>query len=397
MSRHAVWHRLYPVLVVLSTLVAEVHAQAADPALVSDGGSGKQILSAPRTILDQAAARGFSFQLSFVNDWSKVPDRDKDADGGFGRYSLDLSLTVDGAKTIGWSGTTAFIRLKNHINEFGDTYDDEAQLYSNIDGISRTTLYELWMEHKLLPWLQVKGGKMDASADFASVATGTDFLNSSMGFSPTIMSFPSYPEPQPGIAAFFQPSEKYTAKVAAFRTTNAGTLTLIEPGYAWSRGVNGLPGHINAGYWRLFASLPNFRSEVSSFSQGYYLVSEQSLWQQNLRNKAVRDVSGFLQLGHGNAAVSPITDHVGTGLVLRAPFEQRSKDAVGMGATWVRFSDDPVAGYDRNAELIPESYYKFSLTNKVAVVEDFQLLHHPGGMKAYEDCPVITSRLAISF
>jgi len=30
-------------------------------------------------------------------------------------------------------------------------------------------------------------------------------------------------------------------------------------------------------------------------------------------------------------------------------------------------------------------------------VQDFQFLHHPGGLRANRDCPVITPRLVVSF
>jgi carbohydrate-selective porin OprB len=44
-----------------------------------------------------------------------------------------------------------------------------------------------------------------------------------------------------------------------------------------------------------------------------------------------------------------------------------------------------------------ESYYKVTFNKHIALVQDFQFLRHPGGLRGYGDCPVITPRLVISF
>ena len=320
-----------------------------------------------------------------------------DSTAGFGRYSLDLSLTLDGGKFVGLQGATAFVHLKNHIEEFGSTFDKETEIYSNMDAASRTTLYELWLQQKATSWLQIKGGKIDASTEFAAVPTAADFLNSSMGYSPTIMAFPSYPEPKPGIAASLQFSEKYRLKLGAFATTCSGLLAIVEPAMGWTHGIHGLPGNVGLGYWRLDSTLPRFAGGASSLTQGYYAVVEQSLWRQRLQGENNRMLSGFLQVGHGDSHVSPITHHLGAGLVLRAPFASRPEDGLGVAATWIHFSDDPAAGFDRNTEWVPESYYKISLNKNFALLEDFQYLHHPGGARTYPECPVLTSRFSVSF
>jgi carbohydrate-selective porin OprB len=71
------------------------------------------------------------------------------------------------------------------LEEFGWNHDEAAQVYSNIDAASRTTLYELWFEQKWMAGkVRIKSGKIDANSEFAVVESASDFLNSSMGFSP---------------------------------------------------------------------------------------------------------------------------------------------------------------------------------------------------------------------
>jgi carbohydrate-selective porin OprB len=134
-----------------------------------------------------------------IYDWSKTLHTGQDSGRGFGRYSFDLLAAIDGKKLFGLNGSAAMVRLKHHINVFGETDDGAAQLYSNIDASSRTTLYEIWFEQRLMyDRLRFKAGKIDANTEFAVVQNAGEFLNSSMGYSPTIVTFPPIPSPNRG-------------------------------------------------------------------------------------------------------------------------------------------------------------------------------------------------------
>ncbi|MBW1888858.1 MAG: carbohydrate porin [Deltaproteobacteria bacterium] len=66
-----------------------------------------------------------------------------------------------------------------HVGDF--------QVLSNIDDDDFKQISEFWYKHTLLDdRLWIKLGKMEANADFAFVDNGTEFINSSPGFSPTI-------------------------------------------------------------------------------------------------------------------------------------------------------------------------------------------------------------------
>jgi len=168
-----------------------------------DADAAGKVISQSREWLHVLGNDGITFQGLIVYDWSKTVLREQGTEEGFGRYSFDLSMPVDGRKALGLEGSAGLVRLKSHIRQFGEINDGAAQLPSNIDSCSRTTLYELWLEQRFLSnKLRLKGGKIDANTEFDVVQTAGDFLNSSMGYSPTILAFPTYPEPKPGIAAF---------------------------------------------------------------------------------------------------------------------------------------------------------------------------------------------------
>lgn len=361
--------------------------------------SVKQLASEPHHLRQNLERRGYTLQLQFVQDWSKAARASTDSSAGFGRYSVDFSLGLDGEKILGWKGSSGFARIKHHQREFGEGYDAAAQVYSNIDAQSRTTLYELWLQQSLFGGkARFKFGKVDANTEFAVVQTAADFLNSSMGYSPTIVAFPTYPEPKLGFGAFLQPTTRYALNLGVFRTAGMGTLSLVEPQHNWSLGSQERPGRVSIGYWRLDGDVRGFDVRPSTSTQGVYSILEQSLWRRPLaKPEGERRLSMYFQFGMADAKLSPVTHHVGEGMVLQAPFVSRPQDAVGAAATWVRFSTHPSAGFENSAELVLESYYKFTLTRHIALVQDFQFLHHPGGLRANPDCPVITPRLVAVF
>jgi len=371
----------------------EPSALAAPPDQTSSGSA------TPRQLLHDLNEHGIVPQGVVIYDWSKTLRADQDSGNGFGRYSFDLLVPVDGKKLFGLNGSAAMVRLKHHINVFGETYDGAAQLYSNIDASSRTTLYEIWFEQRLMSdRLRIKAGKIDANTEFAAVQNAGDFLNSSMGYSPTIVTFPTYPEPKPGVAAFMRVRGGYSLGLGVFDAAGSNALSIIEPGRSWNLGKSEHPGRASFGYWRLDGKMTRFDDCVISGAQGFYSVVEQSVLRQPFtQDHGERRASTFLQLGWADGRVSGFTHHVGGGAILEGPLRRRSQDSIGLAATWVRFSSEPKAGFDLQSEFVVESYYKVPFNKHIALVQDFQFLHHPGGLRANRDCPVVTPRLAISF
>lgn len=337
---------------------------------------------------------GVSPQGVMIYDWS-VGLHSEESDTGFGRYSFDLSVPVDGKKLWHLEGSDAMIRLRHHLNNFGSDEVGETQLFSNIDASPRTTLYEAWFEQRLAgDKLRLKAGKIDANTEFATVQTASDFLNSSMGYSPTIVAFPTYPEPKLGFNAFLHPTRNNSFGFGVFQTATAGTLTVVEPARTWNLGDSEKPGRASVGFWRLGGNLTRFDGTNSSGTLGFYSVIEQSLWRPS---RGDHNLSGFLQVGLADGHVSPFAKHVGGGAVLQGTFRKRPQDSIGIAATWVRLSSDPGAAFELPGELVYETYYKASFNKHLAFVQDFQYVRHAGGLREDSDCPVFTPRLMFTF
>lgn len=386
---------------------AGVRADSADPADSSaaiEAASAKQpsqfwLWSEPRLLGHWLDGKGISSHLTLINDWSKNFRGGSSSAGSIDRYSVDVSVTLDDKKAFGWNGGTEFIRFKNHVGEYGGDYVGDAQGFSNIDDVSRTRLYELWFEQKLLAdRLRFKAGKIDANTEFAVVPTAADFLNSSMGYSPTILALPTYPEPQLGFNAFVRPQQHYQIGVGVFHTARDGEMLIVEGARDWRLGERELGGRAAFGVWRLTGPVACFDGDRRAGLQGFYMVAEQSLWSRNRPGPAGQEkLSAFLQYGHASGEVSRFTHHLGGGIVLDSPFAARPHDAIGVGATSGRFTDDPDAGFQEDAELAVELYYKISVRQHIALVPDLQYIHHPGGLRHHRDALVLTPRISISF
>jgi carbohydrate-selective porin OprB len=378
--------------VLLATLSAE--SQKSDNL---DRWSLAQFPSKSNRFREQFETRGFALHGQWVHDWSKVVGYADEASEGLGRYSFDLSLALDTERLHGWRGGTGFVRLKQHQKEFGGEYDLSTQLYSNIDGPSRTTFYEFWLQQSLFDGkLRIKAGKLDANSEFAVVQTASDFLNSSMGFSPTMVGFPAYPDPNLAVAFFLQPHRRFGINLGILRTHDLGAMTIAEPQLNWSSEERELRGHASFGYWRLDRT-PMAGDLGGTSAAGVYAIVEQGIWRGAPLHQAERSLSAHLELGVANSKANIVTHHVGGGFVMQAILASRPKDSMGIAATLARFATAPVSGESNPPELALEIYYKIVLTRNLALIPDSQFFHRPRGAGASQDCLALTPRVSFVF
>ena len=343
--------------------------------------------------------RGISFQYLAVNDLSKAPIGAPGDHDWFGRYSLDLSATVDGEKSMRWKGGTVLLHAKRHAQETGLVNVGVAQAYSNIDADPQTSLYEAWVQQILFAdRLRIKAGRIDANTDFDVVSTAVDFLNSSMGYSPTIMEFPTYPTPQVGAEIAASLGRSFQISAGEFKTSS-GDITLTEAAKAWSVGQDQNAGRASFGIWDLRGPLVRFNGDAIQRFLGFYGVLEQSIWKRSLPNSADKrqNLQTFLQLGTGNGHENPFVCHIGGGTALTAPIRRRAADAAGVAITWVRFASELKPGYDAPNELVVEAYYKLNLSRSLSLITDVQDFQYPGGVRAHTDSLIATPRLVVSF
>lgn len=382
-------------------------AQATDPSsaespskpviLKVSSPKSSSLRSKPQELHRWMDEKGLTGQISLINDWSKNFRGGACSAGSVDRYLFKPSFTLDTDKLAGWKGGTAFASLYQRWGGHGGDYVGDAQGFSNIDARPGTGLYEAWFEQRL--WsdrLRIKAGKVDANTQFAYAEHASDFLNSSMGFSPTILYFPTYPQPRPSVNIFVRPVDGYSLEVGVYDIAHSGVMPIVEAGRRWQLGEGELPGRLAAGFWRQSETVPCLDGDSVGVAQGFYLVAEQSLWGES-RTAGSDPVSVFLQYGHANGDVSSFTQHLGGGLVVSHPIARRAHDSLGLGATWVRFSAEPAAGFQQSGELAIETFYKIRVARPLSLSPDVQFVHHPGGLRCQHDSVVFTPRLTLTF
>jgi len=154
---------------------------------------------------DLLSRNGLTAQFSQTTDASvHLQGQDKFSNPRM-RHLLKFSLTLQ-SKQLGWQDGRFFAVAHSHGGRDGAIYADTFQGISNIDSSNRTHLYEMWFEQNLFgKKMRIKAGKVDANTEFAFVENALDFINPSMGFSPTIVGFPTFPDGHPSLNVFAYP------------------------------------------------------------------------------------------------------------------------------------------------------------------------------------------------
>jgi carbohydrate-selective porin OprB len=360
---------------------------------------------------------GIIFEASLTTDWSKNFRGGMNTEGSTLRSLFNANLTFDLDRLLSWEGGTVFINFQNHNGPDASGEDvGDAQAFSNIDNDGRTQIAELWFEQVFGDGaLRIKIGKVDTNSEFAFVDNGGEFLNSSMGFSPTIFVLPTYPDPAMSVNVFVYPTERIYLGAGLYdgsanegvTTGTRGPKTLFqdpadlfvigEAGITWGGDGGDLPGRLAAGGWWHPGTFDRFAGGTDEETGGFYIVFDQTLWREN--PDAPDDEQGvglFIQYGYADADVSEIEHHAGGGLAWTGPIEGRDDDALGIGITTVWFSDEPGAGFTDDVETAYELFYKAQLLPWVSVKPDLQYITNPGGT-GLDDALVGTVRAEIDF
>jgi carbohydrate-selective porin OprB len=237
-----------------------------------------------------------------------------------------------------------------------------------------------------------------------------------MGYSPTILGLPTYPDPAFGGELFLTPEGPFQLGLGVFdgagaegvRTGSLGPATLFgepdawftiaelelawgaspEPGEPAGRDVR--PGRVGLGAWHHSGSFARFDGGAEDGTEGLYLVLDQQLWRATAGRGAL---DGYLQWGRADPDVSLFREHLGLGAVVHA-FEHRA--ALGLGLSTVRLTDAAGAGLVDDRETAVELFVALELTPWLRIKPDLQFLDNPGGTGLADDAWVATLRATVS-
>jgi carbohydrate-selective porin OprB len=307
---------------------------------------------------------------------------------------------------LGLKGGTFFGQYYFRHGRFGGDDVGDAQGYSNLDAERLSRAEEVWYEQKLLnDRLRVKFGQVDANAEFAFLESAGEFINSSAGFSPTIGSMATYPDPAVSVNLFAYPTDQFYVGGGLygenFKQLDGDSFEnpflIGEFGFTHSGSGRFAAGRLAFGGWRDTDDVDRFDGGVKSGTGGYYVVAEQMVWKEKVEEKEdAQGVSLFGQYGWADGKVNAFRQHVSLGVSIAGPIDGRDDDATGLRWSWVEMSDEPGAGFDAN-ETNLEFFYKAQITPFFSVKPGLQWIHNPGGLADADNAVVGTLRASFDF
>jgi porin len=328
-------------------------------------------------------------------------------------YKLSIGVTADLQKLANINGGSTYVNFQATDGKT-NTLDGAFQVTDQAYIPRRVQVSELWYQQNLFDGkLRLKVGKIDANTEFAFTANGSEFVNSSMSYSPTILHMPTNPDPSTGLLGFVYLNDHLYAGVGMFdgsgadgiSTGDRGPATLFEHslffigevGAKWTTSAH-QDGRVGVGAWGQTAHFARYDGGTDDGTSGMYVVADQMFWRMHSElDGDSQGIAGFFQYGYADPAISPVEHHVGGGLTWTGMIPNRGSDIFGVGPTWVDFSHEPGAKFDDTGELDVEGFYKVMLTPWFSIKPDLQFLHNPGGVAGRPDTVVGSVQASLTF
>ena len=337
--------------------------------------------------------------------------------------NLDVTLTIDAGRLIGWHGATLFVYgLYNNGHALSGDLVGDAQTVSNIEtGIRAARLYQAWIEQRLGgDRASIKVGLYDLNSEFDTTNIGSLSLLSSHGIGPEFgqsgRNGPSiFPYTSLAIRGEYKLADRLTIRAAMLdgvpddpdhpkRTVvrlsrSDGVLGVAEVDYT------GTPANVTVGYWRYSSRFAPWSATgpdpTGRGNQGGYVVIERRLTHpyRDLPDDK-RGLAAFLQGGIAASRFNRIDRYLGGGLVYTGVIAS-DEDRVGITLAHAAFSGDyrhlQAAGGVRiaPAENVVELTYRRSATRFLTVQPDVQYVLHPSSGRTLHDALAIGLRLEL--
>jgi porin len=388
---------------------------------------------------------GITFGLQDVNEvWGNVS-------GGIRRgASYDgvtlMSVGLDTQRAFGWEGGTINVSAWN-IRGRNIATDNllSLQTPSGILAADTTRLWEVWYQQSFVDGrFDVKLGQQSIDQEFMTSQGSGLFLNTMMGW-PMVPSAdlyaggPAYPLSSLGVRLRAQPGNGITALLGVFADNppggpfnddgqlrgstrwggnfnlRTGALVVGEIQYALNQpgngdmatgaGTGGLPGTYKLGFWYDSAPFPSQQLDntgvplANPASTGIalmqwnnfslYAVADQMIWRP--AEDSPRSISVFARVMGAPGDRNLINLSVNAGVTLKAPFQGRDDDTVGIGFGIAQVSGGArafdrdtaffsgVAAPVRTTETFIEVTYQFTVAPWWQLQPDFQYVFNPGG------------------
>jgi hypothetical protein len=323
--------------------------------------------------------------ISVINDSSYV------VSGGINEAGTSRTLAVGSFEYQ--LNDDYLVHIEGQLQRGENGSDDvrDIQAYSNIDEDDFSKLYEIWFQGDYDELgLRFKVGQVDANTEFGFVNHSGEFINSSMGFSPTILFLPTYPIPTLSMNVFLDVNEISHIGLGIYSDESNEfdeVFTIAE----WQTQFESAT--LKLGAWNQTGDIDRLDMTASQDgTNGYYLAVEGGL---SLLWLNAASAGWYSQLGYADDSVGEIDLHLGVGLVLYDTFNNQG-DLAGIGMTRINTSQYLHDELNKNETSI-EIFYRYQLNQYIALKPDIQYIISPGSDKFASDALVVTLRTEFSF
>ena len=308
-------------------------------------------------------------------------------------YLFDARMTVKSEPLFHYPGGIFFIDFESHHGQSPSVrYVGSFVPIVTIEAPAFVELYALWYKQvfgKDLFWILV--GKSDAYDNFTHTAHSLQFLNNNYSTLPTILFFPTYPNPAMSVVGSINFPKGISFTLGLFdgslanrvKTGKRGVFgeffhdlphhafLIGELGFSWTGKYT---GRLAFGGWGSTARFRKFGDATQRGTSGPYMTIDQIVYKTEKEEVAFVFIGGL-----ANPVVSAIRSAFATGLVWKGAFAPRPQDTLGIGVSGNFFTDEPAAGFTRRYETYYEVYYQWQVTPWAFLEPDFQYVVNPGG------------------
>jgi porin len=324
--------------------------------------------------------------------------------------NIDLRISVDGEKLVGWKGGSAFLYVLGDLGGDPSKNVGDAMISSNIETpVNTAKIYELWVQQLFFEdKVSLLVGMHDLNSEFYVTDSSGLFFNSNFGvgkdLSQTGVNGPSiFPTTAPAIRLRAEPTKEFYCQFGAWNAQSGdpgnpygtkfrldaqdGLLLISEMAYLRGKlDQSKYPGKYAVGYWtytRTFDSLNQSITDangnavpVQAESHGIYFLAEQTVH---------HNATVFARYGIASTQVNRFGTSLGAGAVLTGLLPKRPRDRFGLAIAHVTDGGEYKNSLASQgiafpgAETALEANYRIELLSGIAVQPDYQYIIHPQG------------------
>lgn len=373
--------------------------------------------------------------------------------------NIDLILTLDPGKLLGWKGGTFFVYGLGNYGDNPSRDVGDAQGVSNIAAPNTWKLFEAWYQHNLFnERVSILAGLYDVTSEFQVVRDASElFVNSSFGTTPEFSmsgrnGLSTFPTTAVGLRVQVEPVEGWAFRAAVLdgvpgdpgdpkgtevtfreedglffvaelsydffderRVELTGQETLAAKPRRKVRRRIGRAADLNydgkyaIGIWNYTTKLDDLRDlDVAGNpiqrrgTYGVYGLAERSVYRE--REDPTQELTLFAQVGLADSRVNRFSSYFGGGAVYTGLIPRRAKDQIGF-AVGAAQNGSRFESIQRNAgrpatksEIVLEFTYAALLTvdPELVIQPDFQYVINPGTDPTLNNAWVLGVRIEAS-